>query len=135
VVVRKALIYDTNSHDVLSVPSRGRSYDPPGNQAFRQLVKEHYEDYRQATCHVEKNAVVTTVVQCVHETGGRFLQRCDVQQDLQEGVTWVELSPDQAHRKTRDNLIRWGSALRKQKQRAAAGGATTVPKANKKRKS
>eukprot|EP00523_Entomoneis_sp_CCMP467_P016741 CAMPEP_0168785724 /NCGR_PEP_ID=MMETSP0725-20121227/10900_1 /TAXON_ID=265536 /ORGANISM="Amphiprora sp., Strain CCMP467" /LENGTH=377 /DNA_ID=CAMNT_0008835843 /DNA_START=69 /DNA_END=1202 /DNA_ORIENTATION=+ len=107
------VIHETNDRDVLSVPSRGRAYEPAGNKNFRELVKKYHDFYQEAESKTEKTAVIGFIVNEVHKAGGRFLRRHDCEFDLQEGVTWVELSAEEASRKTRDNLIRMCSAKKR----------------------
>lgn len=86
--------------------ARGKAYDHPGNREFQKLVREYHDFYIEAQSHVEKAVVANFLLEAVHKRGGRFLQRQDCERNLAEGVSYVELTPDEARQKTRDVLIR-----------------------------
>lgn len=106
------IIYETTDQDVLSVRSRGKGYDPPGNKAFREIVRKYHDFYLKATSKTEKNTVITFILEQVKATGARFLRRNDAEDDMANGVSWVSLLPQEEHQKVRDLLIRMCSGKR-----------------------
>ncbi|KAL7565677.1 hypothetical protein ACA910_019768 [Epithemia clementina (nom. ined.)] len=99
-------IYDVTDNDILTGVRRGKSYDHPGNREFHKMAREFHDFYIEAQSNVEKAAVTNFLVEAVHKRGGRFLRRQDNEHNLAEGVSYVELSTEEARQKTRDVLIR-----------------------------
>ena len=70
------------------------------------MARKFHDFYINAKSNVEKATVANFLVDGIHKGGGRFLRRQDCEQDLQEDVTYVELTPDEARRQARNVLIR-----------------------------
>ena len=107
------IITETTDEDVLCIRSRGKLYDPPGNQAFRNIAQDHAHTYVLAQNKSEKTRVINSVIAQVQGTGGRFLRRVDDDHDMGVGVTWVLLNKRETVQKTRDLLIRLCSLRKK----------------------
>ena len=109
------IITETTDEDVLCIRSRGKLYDPPGNQAFRNIAQDHAHTYVLAQNKSEKTRVINSVITQVQGTGGRFLRRVDDDHDMGVGVTWVLLNKRETVQKTRDLLIRLCSLRKKRR--------------------
>ena len=72
----------------------GATNSHSGNRAFRSLVKQYQSNYLKVK-KCDKPKVADTIVNIIHQKGGRFLKR-----HKSKGVFWVELSKDKAREKT-----------------------------------
>ncbi|KAL7565680.1 hypothetical protein ACA910_019771 [Epithemia clementina (nom. ined.)] len=100
------VIQDVTDKDILLGVRRGKNFDHPGNRAFFELAQKFHDFYLVAHSNIEKATVTNFLVDAVRKKGGRFLRRCDCQQDLAEGIAYAELTPEEARQRTRDVLIR-----------------------------
>lgn len=67
------------------------AFDNIGNRRFRVLVALAQDRYTSAPTRAHKTTVIRSIIDSVHNGGGRFLQRL--------GCTWVELDAKQTHDK------------------------------------
>lgn len=67
---------ELNAHDVLmGRGSHSTGYE--GNLRFRQLVREHREEYMRYKQRKHKNRIAEEIIAAVQQQGGRFLQRIE----------------------------------------------------------
>jgi hypothetical protein len=67
------------------------AFDNIGNRRFRVLVALSQDKYTAAPTRAHKTTFIRSIIDSVHNGGGRFLQRV--------GCTWVELDAKQTHDK------------------------------------
>jgi hypothetical protein len=67
------------------------AFDNIGNRRFRVLVALAQDKYTSAPTRAHKTTVIRSIIDSVHNGGGRFLQRL--------GCNWVELDAKQTHDK------------------------------------
>lgn len=78
-----------------------------GNQSFRDIVKEHRQEYLSTKKHKVKNEIARKVYDAVHASGGRFLRPAEESELLDHSVveaTWYECDEKTALEKCRQSL-------------------------------
>ena len=93
-------------HDQDVVFGRGGfSYSHKGNRLFRRLVSHNHELYHSTNNSYHRQAVATSIVRAIHNTGGRFVKKDNGTKggDKEEGKrnsSWVSVSDKDACLKT-----------------------------------
>jgi hypothetical protein len=67
-------IQHPSATDICCGRGKGR-WNSPGNQKFKELVREHLQQYENAPSKAEKSKIVEYVVEAVQNSGGRFVKR------------------------------------------------------------
>lgn len=99
---------DTSIHDNDVLCGRGGATNNHiGNKRFRSIVAEHQREYLAAK-KKDKGLIARSIVQIVHERGGRFLKK--------QGDVWVEVDNKKAAEKT-SQALREGLDVRHQEFR------------------
>ncbi|CAJ1950108.1 unnamed protein product [Cylindrotheca closterium] len=84
------------NHDVIFGKGNGRN---PGNQYWVHLVRQHLEEYNQATNRNETRSIAKSVIYSVHQNGGRFLKK-----DGKNGG-YMEMTKEEKLHKTRQCFV------------------------------
>ncbi|CAB9528976.1 expressed unknown protein [Seminavis robusta] len=96
--------------DVLCGRSK-QSFNHVGNRRFRDLVASAVDIYNNASTRLDKAAVVNSVVEEVHQSGGRFLRHGD------EKGTWRVLGYSQCREKVGHAIRDCTSSIEARKKR------------------
>ena len=86
------------------------AFDNIGNRRFRVLVALAQDKYASAPTRAHKTSVIRSIIDSVHNGGGRFLQRL--------GCSWVELDSKQTHGKV-GHALRDMAIANKQKAKSS----------------
>ena len=104
-----SLITDLNQNDVLF--GRGTPCNiNEGNIRFRELIKQHSDEYRSVEKRLRKDGIARAIIRQVQERGGRFLEKADYdgrkEKPLHEGRRsgWTLADDEEVLRKVKQAL-------------------------------